>query len=253
MLSFVLAAAVLVWASVAIAEETPSYTDAAKTTVKCEDDTPSQRAIRGCTALEKSPAADKTVRIRSYTMRGFAWLKDEAPHAAIADFTRVIEIDPANPAAYKGRAWGYERLYEYGEALQDWSRLIEMKPGDAELYRERAYTHHLAGHHDQAVADFTRVLELDKENLDSRIGRALAYDALNKLPKALEDFESALKKNAKYTAVYVARGEMWERRGEYNNAIADYKSAIQLGATSRRVKGALKRLGVADGPEETAK
>ncbi len=244
------AAVAVIWSTFSIAEEMPSYTDASKATKKCEEDTPSRQAIRGCTDLEKSPATDAAARIRTYTMRGFAWLKDEAPQAAIADFSRVIEMDPENLAAYKGRAWGHERLYQYREALKDWTRLIELKSNDPELYRERAYTHHLDGQHERAVADFTRVLELDKENLDSRIGRALAYDALNKLPEALADFESALRNNAKYTAVYVARGELWERRGEHENAIADYKNALRLGATSRKVKGALKRLGALGGPKE---
>jgi len=242
------AAVTMCMVTAAFAGEIPSYTKSADAQVKCEDEPPSKRAIRGCTDLEKQPETDPVARIRTYTMRGFAWLKDEAPLAAVSDFSRVIKIDPTNPSAYKGRAWAYERLHQYGDAIKDWTKLIEMKPDDAELHRERAYTYNMDRNFEKAVADFTRVLELDNDNLDSRIGRAIAYDAMDKLPDALANFESALKKNPKYTAVYIARAEMWERRGKVREAIADYKDALKLGSASQRVQRALKRLGVTDVP-----
>ncbi|MBU2581323.1 MAG: tetratricopeptide repeat protein [Alphaproteobacteria bacterium] len=245
------AVAALCFHSAANAGQTPSYTDPAKHQVECEKDTPTNRAIRGCTDLEKNPAADPGVRIRAYSMRGFSWLKDEAPEAAIADFSRIIAIDSDNPTAYKGRAWAYERLYRYADAIKDWTRLIELKPGDAELHRERAYTYHLDRKYSLAVDDFTRVLELDEKNLDSRIGRALAYDALDKLPEALADFEQALQLNPEYTAVFVARGEMWERRTDHKKAVADYQRAYRLGATGNRVRSALARLGSEPPGEKT--
>ena len=236
----------LCWMTAALAEKVPSYTEPAKPQVACEDDRPANQAIRGCTDLEGAPDPDPAIRVRSYTMRGFAWLKDEEPLAANSDFDRSIAIDPTNPSAYKGRAWAYERLHQFGDAIKDWTRIIALKPGDPELYRERAYTHLLDRNYKLAVADFSQVLKLDENNLDSRIGRAISHDSMNQLSEALADFEAAIKQNPKYTAVYIARGEMWERRGKKEKAVADFENALKLGATSRRVQFALKRLGVSN-------
>lgn len=231
--------------SVVSAEEIPSYAKdvTAVNKTPCKSDTRANQAIRGCTDFDEQTEIDLPTRVRTYTMRGYAWLKDEEPLAAVSDFSRAIKLDPDNTTAIRGRAWAYERLFQYENAIEDWTRLIKNWPQDPERYRERAYTYHLAGQYELAVEDFTRVMELDKSNLDSRIGRALAYDALNKVPEALADFETALELNDKYSAAYVARGEMWERRGKKDKAVTDFENAYKLNSSNQKVWLALKRLG----------
>lgn len=46
-------------------------------------------------------------QVRIFTMRGYAWLREEEPIAAISDFPRAIDIDPDNVSALKGRARSY--------------------------------------------------------------------------------------------------------------------------------------------------
>jgi len=229
----------------ASAGELPSYTETAKPEAsECEPDTPAYQAIRGCSNLLGSPDTDPQMRIRIYTMRGYAWLKEEEPLAAVSDFSRAIQLDASNASAIKGRARAFEILKQYGDAIEDWTRLIAAKPSEPENYRERAYTYHLNGNYKLAVADFTTVLKLDENNIDSWIGRANAYDALDKIPEALADFEGAIKVDAKYPAVFTARAEMWDRRGENLKAIADYQESLRLNSINLKVRQALQRLGI---------
>ncbi len=240
------AAAALCWATAAIAGGLPSYTEQPQPppAAECEPDTPAYYAIRGCSALLGSPDTDPQTRIRIFTMRGYAWLKEEEPTAAISDFTRAIRLDTTNASAITGRARAHDQLKQYQEAAADWTRLINLNSKDPEPYRQRAYTYHLDGKFELAVADFTRVLELDKKHLDGRIGRALAYDAMDKLPEALDDFDKAIKVDARSPAVFQARAEMWDRRKENKKAIADYEASLRLNSINLKIRQALQRLGV---------
>lgn len=243
------AAAGFAWCAAAapsLAEEIPSYAKEQTPLPACEDQRPADRAVRGCPDMIEGPDGDIYERIRTYSMRGFAWLKDEEPLAAVSDFDRALTLDPENRTALRGRAWAFERMEQYGGAIKDWTRLIELNPREYEYYRERGYTYHLDGSYQLAAADFTSALKLDKNGIDSYIGRALAYGAMNNIPEALADFEAAITLNPKYSAVFIARAEMWERHGKIDKAIEDYKEALSLSTTNQKAALALKRLGVSD-------
>lgn len=248
MLACVAAAFSWGFAAPSIAEEVPTYTKEQTVQPDCENDRPADRAIHGCPDMIEAPDGDPYERIRVYTMRGFAWLKDEEPIAAVSDFDRALQLDPENRSAIRGRAWAYERMEKYDGAIRDWTLLIKLNPREYEYFRERGYTYHLDSKYELAVADFSSALELDKNGIDSLIGRALAYGAMDKVPEALSDFEAAHTLNPKYSAVYIARAEMWERHGNIDNAIADYRSALELNTTNQKAAHALKRLGAANVP-----
>lgn len=241
-----IAAGALCWATAAFAGGIPSYTEQAAPppAAQCEPDTPAYHAIRGCSALLGSPDTDPETRVRIFNMRGYAWLKEDEPVAAVSDFSRAIKLDETNISALTGRARAHEQLQQYSEATADWTRLVKLNPGNPEFYRQRANSYHLQGKYELAVADFTRVLELDEQSLEGHVGRALAYDAMDKLPEALADFESAIKVDARSPAVFQARAEMWDRRKENKKAIADYEQSLRLNSINLKIRQALQRLGV---------
>ena len=228
------------------AADLPSYTEdpAPQAEPECEPDTPASLAIRDCSKLLGSNETDPRLRVRVYTMRGYAWLKEEEPIAAISDFTRAIELDATNISAIKGRARSYESLKKYDEALADWTNLIALRPKDTGVHRERGYLYQLAGQHELAIKDFTQALELDKNSMASLVGRAVSLESLERFDEALTDFETVIRTNSKFIPAYVARGEFWERRGNTQKAIADYQKALELNSINLKVRQALKRLGV---------
>ncbi len=54
----------------------------------------------------------------AYYNRAIAYTKAGNPIEAIADFTKVIELNPANPAGYHNRAVCYYQLKEYDKAWE---------------------------------------------------------------------------------------------------------------------------------------
>ncbi len=57
-------------------------------------------------------------------------------NAAIHDYSKAIELDPAFPAPYYGRAVIYERSGQLQEALADFQRYLELAPPDSFLVRD---------------------------------------------------------------------------------------------------------------------
>jgi tetratricopeptide (TPR) repeat protein len=57
---------------------------------------------------------------------------------AIAEFTKIIKIDPKNDPGYAFRAKAYLAKGEYDEALSDYCRAISLKPNSAKTYYGRA-------------------------------------------------------------------------------------------------------------------
>ena len=47
---------------------------------------------------------------------------------AIADYTKAIELKPADADAYRNRGITYNILQKYEEAIKDWKKAIELKP-----------------------------------------------------------------------------------------------------------------------------
>ena len=82
--------------------------------------------------------------------------------AAIADFSRAIELNPRYAEAYNSRAYTYMIKKQYALALPDLDRAIELRPNyvNALMNRGDIYNYYYAIDYNRALADYDRVLRL---------------------------------------------------------------------------------------------
>jgi tetratricopeptide (TPR) repeat protein len=59
------------------------------------------------------------------------------------------------------RGISYDKLGKYEAAVADFSRVLELEPTNSVAYFNRGSTYDSMGAHDHAIADFGRALELD--------------------------------------------------------------------------------------------
>ncbi len=207
----------------------------------CEKSDMRADAIRACAALAN--VADAESRAGVYTMRGLAWLREEEPEAAAADFTRALELDTAQLAALKGRAKAYALLGKHELAARDWESVIVVNPNRDENYRQRGTSLLAAGKPEEALADFTKAIAINPKSPDGYVGRATVYDHLNRRDKALNEFDLAVGINSGLWTTYLARAEFADRRGDVQMAIENYKLVVKYNSRYWNAYKALHRLG----------
>ena len=61
--------------------------------------------------------------------------------AALADYTRALELDPNLAQAYNNRGTTYAILKNYDAALADYTRALELDPNYAQAFNNRGTTY----------------------------------------------------------------------------------------------------------------
>jgi tetratricopeptide (TPR) repeat protein len=81
---------------------------------------------------------------------------------AIANFSKVIEMDSFNFESYSFRGEAYFRLNNHKEAIIDFTTAIEIEPNYVPAYMNRGFVYETIGKTKEAKADFAKVKELEK-------------------------------------------------------------------------------------------
>ncbi len=96
---------------------------------------------------------------RIFVNRGGFFLRDGQYDAALADFSRALQADPASALAHRGVVFAYLGRKEPQIALNAVQMLIGMKPDEPEAYTARGYVYSAMNDMVRARADFERGCE----------------------------------------------------------------------------------------------
>jgi tetratricopeptide (TPR) repeat protein len=183
---------------------------------------------------------------------------------ALADLSKVIELDPNYSDYYFDRADTRRRLGDLTGAIADCDIAISLSPPFFELYYNRADIKAELGDPAGAIADFAYVVELEPDQLDARVNlvsllldggdtdRAQPYldEGLFRHPgdarllhlhgqlalelgdedAARRDFDQALLVQPDLVAALASRAGLAFDGGDHAAAIADLTAAIALSA-----------------------
>lgn len=125
--------------------------------------------------------------------------------AALQAYTRAIELNPSDAAAYAGRGIVHGQMGLLEEALSDYNRSLQLDPRQPALLAARATLYEtiatrarlngdeagMQAAYQQAIADLTASIELDGETARYYVQRGVLYLALNQREAALADFQAA--------------------------------------------------------------
>jgi tetratricopeptide (TPR) repeat protein len=135
---------------------------------------------------------------------------------------------------------------QYEAALADFSRALELDPNDAWDWAHRGETYRQMGQYEAALADFSRALELDPNNDWILYGRALLYHVLDCKEKALADLNIAIQYSRQ---LYEKDPQHWQNTfnlslyylaaGEVEKAKLLYTEALSSGASTHSILEAL--------------
>jgi tetratricopeptide (TPR) repeat protein len=141
----------------------------------------------------------------------------------------AIAREPGSMIAYNSRGNLYSRRGEYGAALADYTRAVELRPIYAQAYDNRGIVYYRLGRYDAALRDFNRALAIRPTTLPSAYSnRGLVYDKMGKDALALSDYKRALHFDPDDAGAYNNRGKFYYSRGGYTQALRNFNRAVSL-------------------------
>jgi tetratricopeptide (TPR) repeat protein len=149
--------------------------------------------------------------------------------AAIAAYTRAIELDRNYADAYNNRAVVYMVQKDYPAALADLTRSLELAPSDA-AYNNRAGILFSQQKFEEAIDDYTAGIHL-KASAEAYANRGVAYEHTKRDELARADYDRAIELNPKFGRAYVLRGLLLLKAGQDAAARKDIDRGFQLDVT----------------------
>ena len=180
----------------------------------------------------------------AYNRRGFALRNLGRHHEAIADFDQAIEHDPKNATAYSNKGSALGKLGRHHEAIADFDQAIEHDPKNATAYNNRGNAKINLGRYEEAIVDCAKAIALDPKMAAAYNNRGNAKTNLGRYEEAIADFDQAIERDSNSAIAYNNRGSTKISLGRHEDAIADFDQAIERDknyAMAYYKRGLLKR------------
>jgi Flp pilus assembly protein TadD len=165
----------------------------------------------------------------AYALRGDVYMQQSQVVPARADYDQAIMLDPKNAQFYYKRALSFEHTPGFSQeaTIADYTRVLELEPNNEKVLRERGYLYSVTGKPAEAVADFEALLKINSNDAQIYywIGRA---HAKTNADQALADFAKYLTLKPDDPYGYGERATIYESRAQWSLALAEYNQVIKL-------------------------
>ncbi len=121
---------------------------------------------------------------------------------AISDFTRTIQLEPTNAAAYFNRGSVYRSAREFGKVIPDVNESLKLNPTNDLAYKLRASIYSFRGEFRKAIADWNDGLRLNPKDANSLACRGTDYFNDGQFDKAVQDYREAIQFDSKNDLAY---------------------------------------------------
>lgn len=148
---------------------------------------------------------------------------------ALADYNKVIELDPTHTDALFYRLMTLNQLDPQAEPIRDWDRIIELAPRYKliwVIYLQRANYRARIGEFDGSIADINKALEFVPNNGSAYHLRSYSYMMKGNLEAAYADYKKSVELKTTLQNPLLTRGYVFKVRREFEHAVADYTMAL---------------------------
>lgn len=169
--------------------------------------------------------ANNPADVRSYLFRAIANQRMDKNDSAIADYTKVSELEPRNLFAYVGRATSLEKLQHYPLAIESCNSALKQDSNSLDAHRVRALALNFTGDAAQSIKDCSYFLERhpqkDRQRAEVLTIRAMDHLRSNKLDAAIDDLTEAIACSPNDGLLYLNRAVVYMKMKDYHKAIAE--------------------------------
>lgn len=161
---------------------------------------------------------------------------DDAFHAgnnpvAIAYYSRLIDLKPANAMAWYKRATAYFNQENFAEAIDDCSKAMSLDKNSIKAMTIRGLSKQSLGRFEDAAVDLSFAIDKQPNNPMLYVKRANCFYNLKKYADAVNDFDACIRLHQKEASVVEAdviyyRGKAHYFLAHYDLAILDFNQFI---------------------------
>ncbi|MGK7918606.1 MAG: tetratricopeptide repeat protein [Trichodesmium sp.] len=126
------------------------------------------------------------------------------------------------------QALAKSRAREYKAAIADFSRVIEINPNFAEAYYGRGLAQFDLGNKEVAIADYTEAIKINPNYIDAYFGRAIAKFAVGDISGTITDTNQIITINNNYAPAYKLLAKAYQKQKNKEAAIANFKQSAEL-------------------------
>jgi hypothetical protein len=113
--------------------------------------------------LEKLSEYDKPTPDNKLVKRGKSLMESDSYEEAIDAFSKAIEINPRNAAAYYNRGITWSKKGDYDLSIDDYNKALEINPRHGRAYNNRGRVWYIKGDYDRACSDLRVACELRRD------------------------------------------------------------------------------------------
>jgi tetratricopeptide (TPR) repeat protein len=160
-------------------------------------------------------------------------VREKQTTAALAQYKRVLELDPENIDALLAAASLLAQQGNYDEAGDYYSRAMEVAPDRAEIYEAIATTFANVKDRARAIQVLKKALRFNPTVPMLYVNVASLLEQEGKIDEAKQILLEGISKVGEKPEFYVALGEIAEHAKRYDEAIDAYAKACSLAPTNR--------------------
>ncbi len=122
----------------------------------------------------------------------------------------------------------------YKAAIADYSKVIELQPTHDKAFFYRGGAHDAMGFIDDALKDYEKSVAIDEKQSEVYNSMGVCYAKKGRLDIAMSYFEKATIFNPSYGKAYANKGNVYDMKRDLKNACKNWEKAIKLGYTGNK-------------------
>jgi tetratricopeptide (TPR) repeat protein len=169
-----------------------------------------------------------SVECQEHYAKAEEYIQNKQYDSAIAEFKKVIQIDPRFFEAYNSMGFVYIQLGQYEEAIVYFQKALEINPNYAPAYDNIGVANSFMRRYQEAVPYYKKAIYIDPTFLPAYNNLGTTYIFLNRYQEAIDCYENALKADPLNADAHYNLGIAYYNIGKFQEAKDNLKKAKQL-------------------------
>ena len=143
-------------------------------------------------------------------------------------YTRIIQLDPGDAAAWYNKGVVLGTLGNYEEALRCYDEALRIDPGDAATWSNKGVALGNLGNYEEEIHCYDEALRIDPDYAFAWSNKGVALGNLGNYEEALRCFDEALRIDPDYADAWYNKGVALGNLGKYEEELRCFDEALRI-------------------------